>query len=63
MKKALREEMFEINKNNELARKMQAKIVEDVEITPEEVREFFNKIPKDERPTFGTELKSGTNCC
>ncbi len=55
--KGLREEMFEINKNNELARKMQAKIVEKVEITPEEVREFFNKIPKDERPTFGTELK------
>lgn len=55
--KSLREEMFEINKNNELARKMQAKIVEDVEVTPEEVREFFNKIPKDERPTFGTELK------
>ncbi|WP_338356271.1 peptidylprolyl isomerase [Yeosuana marina] len=55
--KSLREEMFEINKNNELSRKMQAKIVEDVEITPEEVREFFNKIPKDQRPTFGTELK------
>jgi len=55
--KSLRDEMFEINKSNELARKMQAKIVEDVEVTPEEVREFFNKIPKDERPTFGTELK------
>ena len=55
--KSLRAEMFEINKSNELARKMQAKIVQDVEVTPEEVREFFNKIPKDDRPTFGTELK------
>ncbi|NCO62973.1 MAG: peptidylprolyl isomerase [Flavobacteriales bacterium] len=55
--KSLREEMFEINKSNELAKKMQAKIVEEVEVTPEEVREFFNKIPKDDRPTFGTELK------
>lgn len=55
--KSLREEMFEINKNNQLAQKMQAKIVDDVEVTPEEVREFFNKIPKDDRPTFGTELK------
>jgi len=55
--KSLREEMFEINKSNELARRMQAKIVEEVEVTPEEVREFFNKIPKDDRPTFGTELK------
>ena len=36
---------------------MQAKIVEDIEVTPEEVREFFNKIPEDERPIFGTELK------
>lgn len=55
--KSLRAEMFEINKSNELARRMQAKIVEEVEVTPEEVREFFNKIPKDDRPTFGTELK------
>lgn len=54
---SLREEMFEINKGNQLASKMQAKIVEEVEVTPEEVRDFFNKIPKDERPTFGTELK------
>ncbi|SFZ92110.1 peptidyl-prolyl cis-trans isomerase SurA [Flaviramulus basaltis] len=55
--KSFRDEMFEINKANTLAQKMQAKIVEEVEITPEEVRAFFNKIPKDERPTFGTELK------
>ncbi|MFI0429490.1 peptidylprolyl isomerase [Mariniflexile sp. HMF6888] len=55
--KAFRDEMFEINKSNQLAAKMQAKIVEEIEITPEEVRAFFEKIPKDERPTFGTELK------
>ncbi|MEL0456956.1 peptidylprolyl isomerase [Flavobacteriaceae bacterium SZ-1-7] len=55
--KTFRDEMFEINKSNQLASKMQAKIVSEIEITPEEVRTFFNKIPKDERPTFGTELK------
>ena len=55
--KSFRDEMFEINKANQLASKMQAKIVEEIEITPEEVRTFFNKIPKEERPTFGTELK------
>ncbi len=55
--KSFRDEMFEINKNNQLAAKMQAKIVDNVEITPEEVRQFFDKIPKEERPTFGTELK------
>ncbi|MFB9056446.1 peptidylprolyl isomerase [Mariniflexile ostreae] len=54
---SMREEMTEINKAQMLAQRMQAKIVEEVEVTPEEVREFFNRIPKDERPTFGTELK------
>lgn len=53
----LRDEMYEAIKNNELASKMQAKIVEEVEITPEEVREYFDKIPEDKRPTFGTELQ------
>ncbi|MBP0905161.1 peptidylprolyl isomerase [Mariniflexile gromovii] len=55
--KSFRDEMFEINKTNQLAQKMQAKIVESIEITPEEVRAFFERIPKEERPTFGTELK------
>ena len=54
---SLRDEMFEINKNGKLAYEMQRKIVEDVEVTPEEVREYFNGIPKEERPIFGTELK------
>lgn len=54
---SFRDEMFGINKSNMLAQKMQARIVEGVEVTPEEVRVFFNKIPEDERPTFGVELK------
>lgn len=54
---ALRDEMFEINKQQQLAFEMQRKIVEDIEVTPEEVREYYNSIPKDERPIFGTELK------
>ena len=54
---SFREEMFEINKSNKLASEMQKKIIEDIEVTPEEVRQFFNKIPKEERPRFGTELK------
>lgn len=53
----LREEMFQINKNRALASEMQKKIVSEIEVTPEEVRQFFNKIPKDELPVFGTELK------
>ena len=54
---ALRDEMYEINKNAYLAQEMQGKVTGDIEVTPEEVRTFFNDIPKDERPTFGTELK------
>lgn len=55
--KSLKDEMFEINKNGQLASRMQQKIVDDIEITPEEVRQFFNSIPKDSLPVFGTELK------
>jgi peptidyl-prolyl cis-trans isomerase SurA len=54
---ALRDEMYEINKSGYLAQEMQKKVTEEIEVTPEEVRTFFNNIPKDERPTFGTELK------
>ncbi|QLG44171.1 peptidylprolyl isomerase [Costertonia aggregata] len=53
----LREDLFEINKLRMLSEKMQASVVSDIEITPEEVRQFFNKIPKDERPVFGAELE------
>ncbi|WP_400077860.1 peptidylprolyl isomerase [Winogradskyella sp. R77965] len=54
---ALREQMYEINKNGYLANEMQNKVIQEIEVTPEEVRQFFNSIPEDERPTFGTELK------
>ncbi len=54
---SLRDEMLEINKGQQLANKMKEKIVKDIEVTPEEVRQYFNDIPKEERPFFGTELK------
>ena len=52
-----RQEIFEINKIQKLSSIMQSQIVEDVEVTPEEVRIFFETIPKNELPTFGTELE------
>ena len=55
--KSLRDEMFEINKSGKLSSEMQNKIINEIEITPDEVRQFFNKIPENERPEFGTELK------
>ena len=53
----LRDEMYELNKNGKMASMMQQQIIEEIEVTPEEVRQFFNKIPEDERPLFGTELR------
>ena len=54
---SFKRELFEIEKARELAERMQAKILEEVEITPEEIREWFSKIPKSELPVFGAELE------
>ena len=48
---------FDILKEQKLTSEMQKKIIEGVEITPEEVRNFFKKIPKDELPLFGAEME------
>jgi peptidyl-prolyl cis-trans isomerase SurA len=53
----LREELFKINKLQMLSQRMQQDIVGEIEVTPEEVRQFFNKIPEEERPVFGAELE------
>ena len=55
--KELRDEMFELNKNGKMASMMQQTIIEEIEVTPDEVRQFFNKIAEDERPQFGTEMR------
>ena len=52
-----REELYKINKLRMLSERMQQDIIKEIEITPEEVRQFFNKIPEDERPIFGAELE------
>lgn len=52
-----RQEIFEINKTQKLSSMMQSQIIEDLEVTPEEVRIFFESIPLNELPTFGTELE------
>ena len=54
---SFRQEIFEINKTQKLSSLMQTEIIQDIEITPEEVRLFFNSIPKIDLPTFGTELE------
>ncbi|KFF15905.1 peptidylprolyl isomerase [Flavobacterium hydatis] len=47
----------DILKEQKLASEMQKKIIDGVEITPEEVRSFFKKIPENELPTFGAEME------
>ena len=48
---------FDVLKNSKLTSEMQNKIIEDIEITPEEVRTFFKNIPKEDLPVFGAEME------
>ena len=54
---SFRTELFEVNRIQQLSQRMQSKIVEDVEVTPDEVKVFFNSIPKEDLPIFGSELE------
>ncbi|MEM8520441.1 peptidylprolyl isomerase [Flavobacterium sp. PL12] len=47
----------DILKEGKLTSEMQKKIVDAVEITPEEVRNYFKTIPKSDLPFFGVELE------
>ncbi|HET8804103.1 MAG TPA: peptidylprolyl isomerase [Aequorivita sp.] len=53
----LKKDLFEANKSIKLAGLMQQKVIEKVEVTPEEVRTFFYSIPEEERPVFGAEIE------
>ncbi len=53
----LRQDMATIIRSNQLSQAMQSHITENIEITPEEVRDFFESIPEDERPKFGDEVE------
>jgi peptidyl-prolyl cis-trans isomerase SurA len=48
---------FDILKEQKLTSEMQKKIIDGVEITPEEVRDFFKKIPTADLPVFGAEME------
>ena len=48
---------FDILKEQRLTSEMQKKIIDAVEITPEEVRNFFKKIPSADLPVFGAEME------
>jgi len=54
---SFRDELYQLNKIQKLSQLMQSKIVDDVEVTPEEVKLFYESIPVDDLPIFGTELE------
>ena len=54
---SFRNELFDINRVQQLSQRMQTSIVEEIEVTPDEVRTFFDKIPINQRPVFGAELE------
>lgn len=55
----IKEDARETVKEQKLAEAMQRKIVENVHMTPAEVKAFFDKIPKDSLPFFESELEIG----
>ncbi len=54
---AFKVELFELIKNQKLTEQMQKKIMDEVEITPEEVRQFYAQFKKEELPVFGAEME------
>jgi peptidyl-prolyl cis-trans isomerase SurA len=55
----IKEDARETVREQKLAESMQRKIVENVHITPTEVKAFYDKIPKDSLPFFESELEIG----
>ncbi|BAV94107.1 peptidylprolyl isomerase [Ichthyobacterium seriolicida] len=53
----IKEDMFSIVEDQLLAHMMQQEVISSVDITPEEVKNYFNKIPKDSLPEFPTEVE------
>lgn len=52
-----KDEIRPLVKNNILARKMRNEITSKTDVTPKEVKSFFNKIPKDSLPIIEEEYK------
>ena len=55
----IKDDARESVKEQKLAQAMQRKIVDNVRITPIEVKAYFEKIPKDSLPFYETELEIG----
>ena len=56
---AVKDEMRDDMRRQLVMQKMKGKIMQDVTITPKEVKAFFDKIPRDSLPYFNTEVELG----
>ena len=57
---ALVQDLTPIMRNQLFADRMKKKVIGDLDPSPEDVRRFFNKIPKDSLPEFETEFELAT---
>ncbi len=55
----IKEEFREDIKQQLLSQRMQQSIIDDVRITPADVKNFYNKIPKDSLPYYNAEVEVG----
>jgi peptidyl-prolyl cis-trans isomerase SurA len=53
----VREELNKINRDGLLSQRMQQRLTETVEITPEEVRQFYYGLEEEDLPLFNTEVE------
>lgn len=54
---AMKEQMRDDMRDQLMGEKMRAKVIADISVTPNEVRTFFNNIPKDSLPYFNQEVE------
>lgn len=55
----IKDDARESVKESKLAQSMQRKVVDNVKVTPAEVKDYFNRIPKDSLPFFESEYQIG----
>ncbi|MRT93158.1 peptidylprolyl isomerase [Ancylomarina sp. 16SWW S1-10-2] len=53
----MKNELRDITRNDKIKQKMQAEITKNITATPAEVRDLYNKIPKDSLPTIPGEMQ------
>jgi len=53
----IREELFDPIREQLIIQKMQSELTADIEVSPAEVKKFFEQIPRDSLPYFSTEVK------